>query len=144
LAKLKTRCNAFYFGDIFLEDLRKYREDKLAEIGFEGIFRYGKYQLTNSFQEFISLDLKRLWFVSTNDFRSKLCWSVIDQDFINDLPENVDVCGENGEFHTFTFDGPIFSKPIAFEIGEVVYRKYENPRKKTPQIPLAILVQLML
>jgi diphthamide synthase (EF-2-diphthine--ammonia ligase) len=43
-------------------------------------------------------------------------------------PENVDVCGENGEFHTFTFDGPIFSKPIDFEIGEIVYRKYENQR----------------
>jgi diphthamide synthase (EF-2-diphthine--ammonia ligase) len=40
----------------------------------------------------------------------------------------MDVCGENGEFHTFTFDGPIFSKPIDFEIGEIVYRKYENQR----------------
>jgi diphthamide synthase (EF-2-diphthine--ammonia ligase) len=46
--------------------------------------------------------------------------------------ENVDVCGENGEFHTFTFDGPIFSKPIDFEIGEIVYRKYEKP-KRIPQ-----------
>ena len=54
---------------------------------------------------------------------------IIDQDFINDLPENVDVCGENGEFHTFTFAGPIFSKPIHFEIGEVVYRKYERPKE---------------
>ena len=69
---------------------------------------------------------------------------VIDQDFINDLPENVDVCGENGEFHTFTFDGPIFSKPIDFEIGEIVYRKYEKPKKKILLIRLVILRQLML
>jgi diphthamide synthase (EF-2-diphthine--ammonia ligase) len=63
--------------------------------------------------------------------------------FINDLPENVDVCGENGEFHTFTFDGPIFSKPIDFEVGEIVYRKYEN-QKKVPLTLLVILIQVML
>ena len=57
---------------------------------------------------------------------------VIDQDFINDLPEGVDVCGENGEFHTFTFDGPIFKIPIAFEISEVVYRKYDKPKDTKP------------
>ena len=50
---------------------------------------------------------------------------VIDENFINDLPPNVDPCGENGEFHTFTFDGPIFSKPVPFKLGEIVYRKYE-------------------
>ncbi len=69
---------------------------------------------------------------------------IIDQDFINDLPENVDVCGENGEFHTFTFDGPIFSEPINFEIGEIVYRKYEKPKTKFHQIRPAIPVAQML
>ena len=54
---------------------------------------------------------------------------VIDQDFINDLPENVDVCGENGEFHIFTFDEPIFSQLIYFEIGETSYQKYESPKQ---------------
>jgi diphthamide synthase (EF-2-diphthine--ammonia ligase) len=69
--------------------------------------------------------------VCVNEFLDKsFVGRVIDQNFINDLPENVDVCGENGEFHTFTFDGPIFSKPIAFEIGEVVYRKYENRERR--------------
>lgn len=56
---------------------------------------------------------------------------IIDAQFIADLPADVDVCGENGEFHTFTFDGPIFSKPIAFERGEMVYRKYEKPKTTT-------------
>ena len=53
---------------------------------------------------------------------------MIDHDFIKDLPENVDPCGENGEFHTFTFDGPIFKTPVAFEIGETVKKTYPKPK----------------
>ena len=53
---------------------------------------------------------------------------IIDRDFIRDLPPGVDPCGENGEFHTFVYDGPIFRSPIDFEVGEVVYREYTSPR----------------
>ena len=53
---------------------------------------------------------------------------IIDKDFINDLPDNVDPCGENGEFHTFVFDGPIFKNPIPIEIGETVFREYKQPK----------------
>ena len=52
---------------------------------------------------------------------------VIDEEFLRDLPAHVDPCGENGEFHTFVFDGPLFSQPIAFEKGEIVYRQYTAP-----------------
>jgi len=118
------------FGDIFLEDLRKYREDKLAEIGFEGVFPLWKVPTKDLIQEFISLGFKTIVVCVNERYLDKsFVGRVIDQDFIDDLPENVDVCGENGEFHTFTFDGPIFSQPIAFEIGKVVYRKYETPEK---------------
>jgi diphthamide synthase (EF-2-diphthine--ammonia ligase) len=55
---------------------------------------------------------------------------VIDENFLNDLPSDVDPCGENGEFHTFVYDGPIFSKPIDFEVGEKVLRKYEAPKNE--------------
>ena len=55
---------------------------------------------------------------------------IIDQDFIKDLPNNVDPCGENGEFHTFVFDGPIFKNPIKFDIGETVYQEYKAPKNK--------------
>lgn len=132
LSKLKEQGIAYsIFGDIFLEDLRKYREDKLAEIGFEGIFPLWKVPTANLIQEFIGLGFKTIVVCVNERFLDKsFVGRVIDQDFINDLPENVDVCGENGEFHTFTFDGPIFSKPIEFEIGEVVYRKYEKPEKE--------------
>ena len=132
LSKLKKQgITHSIFGDIFLEDLRKYREDKLAEMDFEGVFPLWKIPTQDLIQEFIGLGFKTIVVCVNERFLDKsFVGRIIDQDFINDLPENVDVCGENGEFHTFTFDGPIFSKPIAFEIGEVVYRKYERPKEE--------------
>ena len=131
LTKLKHQgVTHSFFGDIFLEDLRKYREDKLSEIGFTGVFPLWKVPTLDLIQEFIELEFKTIVVCVNERFLDKsFVGRVIDQDFINDLPENIDVCGENGEFHTFTFDGPIFSKPIEFEIGEVVYRKYEKPKE---------------
>ncbi|MFH6942533.1 diphthine--ammonia ligase [Flavobacterium sp. FlaQc-50] len=118
------------FGDIFLEDLRKYREDQLAKIGFQGVFPIWKIPTRELIQEFIQLGFKTIVVCVNERYLDKsFAGRIIDQDFINDLPENVDLCGENGEFHTFTFDGPLFSKPIDFEIGEIVYRKYERPKK---------------
>ena len=119
------------FGDIFLEDLRKYRKDKLAQIGFEGIFPLWKIPTPDLIEEFISLGFKTIVVCVNERYLNKsFVGRIINQDFINDLPENVDVCGENGEFHTFTFDGPLFSNPINFEIGELVYRKYEKPKNE--------------
>lgn len=120
------------FGDIFLEDLRKYREDKLATMGLEGVFPIWKVPTKDLIQEFIALGFKTIIVCVNERFLDKsFVGRIIDQQFIEDLPENVDVCGENGEFHTFTFDGPIFQKPIDFEIGEIVYRKYEKPKQES-------------
>ncbi|OMQ08982.1 diphthine--ammonia ligase [[Flexibacter] sp. ATCC 35103] len=117
------------FGDIFLEDLRKYRENQLEKIGMESVFPLWKIPTQDLIQEFLSLDFKTIVVCVNERYLDKsFVGRIIDQDFINDLPENVDVCGENGEFHTFTFDGPIFSEPINFEIGEIVYRKYKQPK----------------
>ncbi len=117
------------FGDIFLEDLRKYREDKLAEMHLEGVFPLWKIDTKVLLQEFLDLGFKTIvTCVNERNLDKSFAGRIIDAQFIADLPDDVDVCGENGEFHTFTFDGPIFSKPIAFEIGEVVYRKYEKPK----------------
>lgn len=117
------------FGDIFLEDLRLYRENKLKEIGFEGEFPLWKEDTKALIEEFLSLGFKTIVTCVNEKFLDKsFVGRIIDQQFIADLPDNVDVCGENGEFHTFTFDGPIFSDPIAFEIGEIVHRKYEKPK----------------
>lgn len=119
------------FGDIFLEDLCVYRENQLEKIGLKGVFPLWKISTKDLFQEFISLGFKTIVVCVNEKYLDKsFVGRIIDQDFINDLPKNVDVCGENGEFHTFTFDGPIFSKPVDFEIGEIVYRKYEKPEKQ--------------
>ena len=119
------------FGDIFLEDLRKYRENKLAEMEFEGIFPLWKIPTKDLIQEFLDLGFKTIVVcVNERNLDQSFVGRVIDAQFISDLPNDVDVCGENGEFHTFTFDGPIFKKPIEFEIGEIVYRKYEKPKQE--------------
>ena len=132
LTKLKNQgVTHSIFGDILLEDLRKYREDQLAKIDFEAIFPLWQIPTTDLIQEFIALGFKTIVVCVNERFLDKsFVGRIIDQDFINDLPENVDLCGENGEFHTFTFDGPIFSKPIDFEIGEIVYKKYEKPKQE--------------
>ena len=120
------------FGDIFLEDLRHYREEKLATMGFEGVFPLWKIPTHDLIQEFLGLGFKTIVVCVNEKFLDKsFVGRVIDQQFIKDLPEGVDVCGENGEFHTFTFDGPLFSSPVAFTIGEIVYRKYEQPKTTT-------------
>ncbi|APA00589.1 MULTISPECIES: Dph6-related ATP pyrophosphatase [Flavobacterium] len=131
LEKLKKKgITHSVFGDIFLEDLRQYREDKLAIMGFEGVFPIWKIPTKDLIQEFIALGFKTIVVCVNERYLDKsFVGRVIDQQFIDDLPENVDVCGENGEFHTFSFDGPIFQKPINFEVGEVVYRKYEKPKQ---------------
>lgn len=119
------------FGDIFLEDLRKYREDKLATMQLEGIFPLWKIPTKDLIQEFLDLGFKTIvTCVNERNLDKSFVGRVIDAQFIADLPEDVDVCGENGEFHTFTFDGPLFSKPIPFDIGEIVYRKYEKPKQE--------------
>lgn len=119
------------FGDIFLEDLRQYREDKLALLNMQANFPLWKIPTDTLIHEFMSLGFKTIVVCVNERYLDKsFVGRVIDKSFLDDLPENVDVCGENGEFHTFTFDGPIFSKKINFEIGEIVHRKYEKPKQQ--------------
>jgi len=113
------------FGDIFLEDLKKYRETKLAEVGIKGVFPLWKTDTKKVLQEFLTLGFKAITVcVNAKLLGAEFVGRVIDQKFIDDLPDNVDICGENGEFHTFVFDGPLFKFPIDFEIGEKVLKSY--------------------
>jgi len=119
------------FGDIFLEDLRTYRENKLKEVGLKGYFPLWKRDTKEIVNEFIDLGFKTIVVCAKSELLGKdFTGRVIDKDFLKDLPKNVDPCGENGEFHTFVFDGPIFKNPIKFELGEKTYREYENPNSK--------------
>ena len=119
------------FGDIFLEDLKKYREDLLKDVGVTAVFPLWQKGTKELISEFIELDFKAV-VVCTNSkyLDDSFCGRIIDHDFVKDLPENVDPCGENGEFHTFVFDGPIFKSPVEFEIGEKVKRSYKPSGNK--------------
>lgn len=113
------------FGDIFLEDLRKYREDKLSEVGLKGVFPLWKRDTMELIHEFLDLGFKTITTcVNEKYLDQSFVGREIDLNFLKDLPRNVDPCGENGEFHTFVFDGPIFKRPINFKVGEKVYRTY--------------------
>lgn len=113
------------FGDIFLEDLKTYRDNKLTEVGIQGVYPLWKQETGLVIQEFLDLGFKAITVcVNGKLLGEEFVGRIIDEQFIKDLPENVDVCGENGEFHTFVFDGPIFSKPVDFKIGEKVLRSY--------------------
>jgi len=115
--------NSVGFGDVFLEDLRKYREEKLAQIGMEAIFPLWKRDTAQLIRDFMDSGFKAV--VTCVDSRvldSSFVGRPIDDDFISSLPSHVDPNGENGEFHSFVIDGPIFKQKIDVSIGEVVLR----------------------
>jgi uncharacterized protein (TIGR00290 family) len=113
------------FGDIFLEDLRLYRENQLATVGMQGLFPLWKRSSMELLEEFWGLEFKTI-VVSVNGsvLDRSFCGRVLDRDFVSELPEGIDPCGENGEFHTFVFDAPYFSQPIDFQKGETVEKTY--------------------
>ena len=129
--RIKQGDTISIFGDIFLEDLRKYREDKLAEIGLKAHFPLWKKDTNRLARELIDLGFKAI-VVCVNEayLDESYLGRVIDNEFIDSMPTNVDPCGENGEYHTFVFDGPIFKEPISFELGEKVYRTYQVAKQK--------------
>lgn len=114
------------FGDIFLEDLKRWREENLARVGLRGIFPIWKIDSHELMREFFALGFGTV-ICCTNDayLDESAVGRNIDREFIASLPPNVDPCGENGEFHSFAFAGPIFRWPIKFKCGEKVYRPVE-------------------
>lgn len=118
------------FGDIFLEDLKAYRDARLAEIGMVGIYPLWKHNTRELINEFIDLGFGTV-IACTQGHLVHLAGQEISRKLIADLPPNVDVCGENGEFHTFAFKGPIFSKPIPYKTGQKVFKEYKAPKNST-------------
>jgi len=116
------------FGDIFLEDLRQYRETQLAKKDFKAVFPIWKRDTTELLNEFLDLGFKTIVVCANSKYFNKdFVGTIIDKDFIKNLPEGVDPCGEHGEFHTFCFDGPIFNQAINFKIGDKVFKEYKKP-----------------
>ena len=131
---LKLKQSGFahsIFGDIFLEDLKSYREQQLQKVEIEAVFPLWKKDTPQLMQDFLSAGFKAIT-VSVNAklLDKSFCGRIVDEDFVADLPENVDPAGENGEFHTFVFDGPIFSKPVTFQKGEIVERFFEPVKEE--------------
>ena len=120
---LREGIDTVAFGDIFLEDLKLYREKNLAQLGMKGLFPIWKRDSAELARTFIDLGFKAvLVCIDTAILDPSFAGRPYDQELLRDLPPNVDPCGENGEFHSFAFDGPIFKHQINHTVGEVVRR----------------------
>jgi uncharacterized protein (TIGR00290 family) len=119
------------YGDIFLEDLKDYREALLARDELKGIFPLWQTDTRELMMEFIRLGFKAVVVcINTSALDKSFCGRMLDESFVNDMPVNADICGENGEYHSFVFDGPIFKEPVHFKTGDIVYREYASPASK--------------
>lgn len=124
LAELKSHgISGCAFGDIFLQDLRAWREQNLAQLGLRGVFPIWKVDARDLLREFFGARFESI-ICCVNDawLDQGMVGRLFDQTFIDALPAQVDPCGENGEFHSFCFAGPIFREPVRFSIGEKIYR----------------------
>jgi len=111
------------FGDIFLEDLRAYREKNLARIGMTALFPIWKRDTRELISCFHASRFRAIAVcVDSKVLDPSFAGRELDESFFRDLPPQVDCCGENGEFHTFVFDGPLFHSPIHVRVGEIVNR----------------------
>jgi uncharacterized protein (TIGR00290 family) len=111
------------FGDLFLEDIRRYREDKLRGTGIEPLFPLWQIPTAALAREMIAVGLKaHLTCVDPKALSRDFAGRAFDSMLLEDLPASVDPCGERGEFHTFAHDGPMFARPVPVRVGEVVER----------------------
>ncbi len=118
------------FGDIFLEDLKNYREAQLKLMHIEAVFPLWQRNTKEVIHEFIDLGFRTVIVAASKQYFDKsFVGQELTKDLIDNLPSDVDPCGENGEFHTFTFEGPIFKEKIDFKEGEKVLKTYPNPSR---------------
>ena len=121
---LAERASAIAFGDLFLEDIREYRERQLIGTGLEPLFPLWRLPTNDLAREMIGAGVKsRVTCVDPKKLARSFAGSEFDASFLSQLPPAVDPCGENGEFHTFVYDAPVFSRRIAIKNGEVVERE---------------------
>lgn len=109
----------FIFGDIFLHDVRSYREKALAPCGIEVVEPLWDMTTDEVMEGFLASGLKSVVVTTTASVLGReYVGRVLDHEFVESLPEGADVCGENGEYHTFCYDGPIFRQPVKFSLSE--------------------------
>jgi len=111
------------FGDLYLEDIRRYREERLTGTGLEPVFPLWGIPTDELIETMLSSGLRaRVTCVDPRQISEDLCGAEIDRSFLAALPRGADPCGENGEFHSFAFAGPMFEHDVAIEVGETVKR----------------------
>ena len=110
------------FGDLFLEDLRAWREANLAKAGMRGVFPIWKRDTTKVARDLIQLGYKAYLSCVEGRVGPGFVGRLYDEEFLDKLPPDIDPCGENGEFHSFVFDGPIFERPLPVRVGDIVTR----------------------
>ena len=128
LQQLKEEgIQAAAFGDIFLEDLKVYREAQLQQLDITPVFPLWKKDTRELVQLIEATGIEaKIVCVDAQKLGREFIGRKIDASLLNDLPANVDPCGENGEFHTFVYNAPFFSSPIPITEGEVVYKEYKT------------------
>ena len=120
---LKKGVSTVAFGDIFLEDLRAYREENLSRIGMKAVFPIWKKDTTEVAHTFIALGFKAvITCIDSGVLDKGFVGRIYDEQFLTELPPNVDPCGENGEFHSFVYEGPMFRKSLPYKLGKIVLR----------------------
>ncbi|HVU46404.1 MAG TPA: hypothetical protein VHD85_09780 [Terracidiphilus sp.] len=120
---IDEQIDAVAFGDLFLTDVRAYRERQLAPTGLEPIFPVWAIPTDELARKMIASGLRaRLSCVDTQQIPATFAGREFDADLLRDLPAGADPCGERGEFHTCVYAGPMFSMPLAIETGEIVAR----------------------
>lgn len=116
--------DSIVFGDLFLEDIKSYRDQFLALHNLVGIYPVWQRNTAEFIREFIMLGFRAVvTCVNAKALDRSIAGMFIDENFLAALPTNVDPCGENGEFHTFVFDGPNFEAPVRFSIGDTIQRE---------------------
>ncbi len=115
--------DAIAFGDLFLEDIRRYREERMAEMSFELLFPLWGLPTDLLAQQMVGAGLRaRITCIDPRKLDDSFAGREFDSSFLHDLPAGVDPCGENGEFHTFVYGGPMFSSAVPVRVGETVRR----------------------
>ena len=109
-------------GDIFLQDIREYRERNLARVGLRGIFPLWHQDTAELVKEFMRLGFKAYLSCVEGKLGPEFAGRRLDENLVQSLPAGTDPCGENGEFHSFVHDGPIFQRAVAVKVGETVCR----------------------
>lgn len=121
----KRGVTHFIFGDIFLHDVRKYREEALNPEGITVVEPLWNMTTRQVMDEFLDSGLKTIIVTTTaSELGREFIGQQLTEQLISGFPENIDICGENGEYHTFCYDGPIFRKPVPFSTTEPFKREF--------------------